>query len=150
MGVDGALNCFHIHRRIGERCGLNLGTQLNYNYGDVCRGEVMVDPQGDVWLATSTRSDDFPMANAFDPGLNGPSDAVIVRLIGGPRPTLSFRVLFRRESGRCGLCRSVRARKHHHGLRCTGGTSAVVICQPRRTRTSRTWQGRATAICISL
>lgn len=63
-----------------ENDGLNLGTQLNYNYGDVCRGEVMIDPQGDVWLATSTRSNDFPMANAFDPGLNGTSDAVIVRL----------------------------------------------------------------------
>ncbi len=63
-----------------ENDGLNLGTQLNYNYGDVCRGEVMVDPQGDVWVATSTRSDDFPMANAFDPGLNGTSDAVIMRL----------------------------------------------------------------------
>ena len=78
-GVDGALTASTF---IGgsENDGLNLGTQLNYNYGDVCRGEVMVDPQGDVWLATSTRSDDFPMANAFDPGLNGPSDAVILRL----------------------------------------------------------------------
>ncbi len=63
-----------------ENDGLNLGPQLNYNYGDVCRGEVMVDPQGDVWVATSTRSDDFPMSNAFDPGLNGTSDAVIFRL----------------------------------------------------------------------
>ena len=63
-----------------ENDGLNLGPQLNYNYGDVCRGEVMVDPEGDVWVATSTRSDDFPMSNAFDPGLNGTSDAVVFRI----------------------------------------------------------------------
>jgi len=63
-----------------ENDGLNLGPQLNYNYGDVCRGEVMIDPQGDVWIATSTRSNDFPMVNAFDPGLNGTSDALILRM----------------------------------------------------------------------
>lgn len=60
--------------------GLNLGEKLNYNYGDVCRGEIAIDPTGSVWVATSTQSDDFPMVDAFDPGLSGPSDAVVFRL----------------------------------------------------------------------
>lgn len=60
--------------------GLNLGEKLNYNYGDVCRGEINIDPDGNVWVATSTRSDDFPLAQATDPALNGISDAVVFQL----------------------------------------------------------------------
>jgi gliding motility-associated-like protein len=53
---------------------------LNYNYGDVCRGEINVDGTGDIWVASSTRSIDFPMVQAFDPALSGTSDAVVFRL----------------------------------------------------------------------
>lgn len=60
--------------------GLNLGEKLNYNYGDPCRGEVVVDPSGSIWVATSSLSDDFPLAQAVDPELSGSIDAVICRL----------------------------------------------------------------------
>jgi gliding motility-associated-like protein len=63
-----------------ENDGLNLGAKLNYNYGDVCRGEINVDGTGDIWVASSTRSADFPMVQAFDPALNGTCDAVVFRL----------------------------------------------------------------------
>jgi gliding motility-associated-like protein len=78
-GVDGSLEASTF---VGgtENDGLNLGQKLNYNYGDVCRGEVVIDPAGDVWVASSSRSDDFPMVDALDPGLSGPCDAVVFRL----------------------------------------------------------------------
>ena len=78
-GVDGSLVASTF---VGgsENDGLNLGEKLNYNYGDVCRGEIVIDPAGEVWVATSTRSDDFPMVDAFDPGLNGTCDAVVFQM----------------------------------------------------------------------
>ena len=60
--------------------GLNIGEKLNYNYGDVCRGEIAVDPSGGVWVASSTNSPDFPLFQAFEPVLQGGSDGVIFRL----------------------------------------------------------------------
>ncbi len=78
-GVDGSLVASTF---VGgsENDGLNLGEKINYNYGDVCRGEIAIDPGGEVWVATSSRSDDFPMVDALDPGLSGTCDAVIFRL----------------------------------------------------------------------
>lgn len=78
-GVDGSLVASTF---IGgtDNDGLNLGEKLNYNYGDVCRGEIVIDPSGDVWVASSTRSSDFPMFQAIDPALNGTSDAVVFRM----------------------------------------------------------------------
>jgi len=78
-GVDGSLVASTFVGGSGND-GLNLGEKLNYNYGDVCRGEIAIDPAGAVWVATSTRSDDFPMVDALDPGLSGASDAVVFRL----------------------------------------------------------------------
>ena len=95
-GVDGALEASTF---VGgsENDGLNLGQKLNYNYGDVCRGEVVIDPTGSVWVASSTRSDDFPMVDAFDPGLSGPSDAVVFRL-SNDLSSLEFSTYFGGES----------------------------------------------------
>jgi len=78
-GITGALDASTF---VGgtDNDGLNLGAKLNYNYGDVCRGEINVDGTGDVWVASSTRSSDFPMVQALDPALNGTCDAVIFRL----------------------------------------------------------------------
>lgn len=60
--------------------GINIAAELNYNYGDVCRGEIVVDASGSPWVTTTTRSADFPLAQAFDGGLNGLTDAVVFRL----------------------------------------------------------------------
>lgn len=60
--------------------GINIATELNYNYGDVCRGEIAVDSEGRPWVASTTRSADFPLVQAFDPALGGATDAVVFRL----------------------------------------------------------------------
>jgi gliding motility-associated-like protein len=49
--------------------GLNNADQLFYNYGDAFRGEVNVDEQDNVYVATVTKSADFPVtAGTFGGG----------------------------------------------------------------------------------
>ena len=40
--------------------GLNLSNNLLYNYGDEMRGEVFIDEVNQIYVASSTRSSDFP------------------------------------------------------------------------------------------
>ncbi|MGB1031503.1 MAG: hypothetical protein ACPGWM_02755, partial [Flavobacteriales bacterium] len=42
--------------------GLNVGEKLFYNYGDLFRGEVIVDEQNRIYVASCTNSTSFPMA----------------------------------------------------------------------------------------
>ncbi|GAB3260359.1 hypothetical protein GCM10027347_24590 [Larkinella harenae] len=52
-----------------------------YNYGDDLRGEIMVDQSDNVYVATVTTSNDFPVtANAHQSKLQGPADAVLINL----------------------------------------------------------------------
>ncbi len=53
---------------------------LTTNYGDQFRGEIMLDSLNNIIIATSTRSKDFPLKNAFQPQLNGQQDGVIFKL----------------------------------------------------------------------
>jgi gliding motility-associated-like protein len=54
---------------------------LKHNYGDDARSEVIVDNQNNIYLTASTQSTNFPTtANAFQNGLAGFQDAVIVKL----------------------------------------------------------------------
>ncbi len=59
--------------------GINAGV-LKYNYGDQFRGSIEIDGSGNVFVASSTASSNFPTANAFQTFLNGPQDAVIFKL----------------------------------------------------------------------
>ncbi len=67
--------------------GLNYGDQLFYNYGDAFRGEVNVDNNGNVFVASVTRSDDFPMAgNSVQSSFGGGEfDGILLKM----DPTLS-------------------------------------------------------------
>jgi gliding motility-associated-like protein len=67
--------------------GLNNGTQLFYNYGDAFRGEVNIDGNGNVFVATVTRSNDFPMAGNSPQSAygGGDFDGVLLKM----DPTLS-------------------------------------------------------------
>ena len=78
-GTDGSLQASTFVGGTGSD-GVNLGNQLNYNYGDICRGEIAIDPQGRPWVATSTTSADFPLFQAFEPVQEGNTDGVIFRL----------------------------------------------------------------------
>jgi gliding motility-associated-like protein len=52
---------------------------LQYNYGDYYRGAIDLDLFGNVYVATSSRSADFPILNGFDNSLGGQQDGVIFK-----------------------------------------------------------------------
>ena len=61
--------------------GINSGTMLNYNYGDVFRGEINVDDLDRVWVATVTSSTNFPIVNGPYVSYNGGgTDGVLFRM----------------------------------------------------------------------
>ena len=61
--------------------GVNRGTFLAYNYGDVFRGEINVDGQDRPWVASVTGASNFPTVNAPYPTYGGGStDAVVFRM----------------------------------------------------------------------
>ncbi|MFM7310182.1 MAG: gliding motility-associated C-terminal domain-containing protein [Flavobacteriales bacterium] len=64
--------------------GLNYADQLFYNYGDAFRGEVNVDAQGNIYIASVTRSVDFPVVGAAAAPQNsfggGECDGIICKL----------------------------------------------------------------------
>lgn len=57
-----------------------LYDSLQYNYGDQFRGEIMIDDLGNCYVASSTKSADFPIVNGFQNSLNGDQDAVVFKL----------------------------------------------------------------------
>lgn len=58
---------------------------LQYNYGDQYRGEITLDKNGDVYIASSTRSNNFPIVGGFDNTLGGKQDAIVAKF----NPTLT-------------------------------------------------------------
>lgn len=53
---------------------------LQYNYGDQYRGEIQLDKNGAVYIASSTKSSNFPIVGGFQSTLNGKQDAVVFKL----------------------------------------------------------------------
>ena len=63
--------------------GLNVSPSLNYNYADDYRGEIIVDTLGNIYVASSTMSGDFPVTGgAFQPALSGLQDGCIFKMDG--------------------------------------------------------------------
>ena len=58
----------------------SMVTDLKHNYGDDARSEVIVDNAGNVYVAASTTSPDFPLANATQSGPQGGQDGVVFKL----------------------------------------------------------------------
>ncbi|RYM36053.1 T9SS type B sorting domain-containing protein [Brumimicrobium glaciale] len=58
--------------------GINV-SGLNYNYGDVFRGEIILDQNGDVLITSTTQSNDFPIVNGFDNTIGGNQDAIVAK-----------------------------------------------------------------------
>ena len=81
---------------------------LSRNYGDQLRGDIITDANGNVYVASNTRSVDFPVINADVPSSSfhgGTHDAVLVklapnlsivwsRLIGGSATDAAFSIKF--------------------------------------------------------
>jgi gliding motility-associated-like protein len=54
---------------------------LNFNYADEVRGEINVDNNGNVFIASCSRSKDFPVSpGAYQTVLKGVSDGVVVKM----------------------------------------------------------------------
>jgi gliding motility-associated-like protein len=58
--------------------GINIGN-LNYNYGDPFRGEIIVE-NGFVYVSSTTQSTNFPTVAASQSSLSGGQDAVIFKM----------------------------------------------------------------------
>src|SRR5690606_30205790 len=54
--------------------------KLLYNYGDEARGEINLDKDGNIYIASATHSANFPTVNAFDDTLSGYQDAIVAKL----------------------------------------------------------------------
>jgi gliding motility-associated-like protein len=52
---------------------------LQRNYGDQYRGEIQVDVLNNIYIASSTRSSNFPTVNAYDNSLGGKQDAILAK-----------------------------------------------------------------------
>lgn len=53
---------------------------LFFNYGDQCRGEIQLDLSNNIYIASCTRSSNFPTANSFDNTLGGKQDGIVAKL----------------------------------------------------------------------
>ncbi len=59
--------------------GLN-NSNLQFNYGDQFRGEIILDANNDVYVASMTQSSDFPTVMGTQNSLNGTQDAVMFKM----------------------------------------------------------------------
>lgn len=61
--------------------GVNTSSALKFNYADEMRGEVLFDNNGDVIIASTTFSTDFPVSpDGFQTSIGGGQDGCIVKL----------------------------------------------------------------------
>ncbi len=60
--------------------GLNTALQLKYNYADEVRGEIDIDKQNNIYIATCTKSTDFPAINSFQTISNGGQEGCIIKM----------------------------------------------------------------------
>lgn len=60
--------------------GLNTAVQLKYNYADEVRGEIDIDQQNNIYIATCTNSSDFPASNSFQNSNSGGQEGCVVKM----------------------------------------------------------------------
>ncbi len=59
----------------------NFSSELIYNYADNYRGDIATDQFGNIYIATCTRSTDFPVSpGAYQKKISGETDAVVFSL----------------------------------------------------------------------
>ncbi|MFT5779599.1 MAG: hypothetical protein ACI837_002558, partial [Crocinitomicaceae bacterium] len=59
--------------------GLN-NSNLTYNYGDAFRGEIVLDPIGNVFVSSTSQSVNFPSVGPLGAALGGAQDAVVFKM----------------------------------------------------------------------
>lgn len=60
--------------------GVNSVGDLRFNYADEFRGEVEIDDEDNIYIASCTFSNDYPTENALQPAIAGGLDGVITKL----------------------------------------------------------------------
>jgi len=60
--------------------GLNTAPALKYNYADEVRGEIDIDQQNNIYIATCTQSTDFPSKNGFQNFNVGGQEGCIIKM----------------------------------------------------------------------
>ena len=81
FALDGTLDASTFVGGTGND-GLNTGDQLFYNYGDVFRGEINADDANNLYIASVTLSNDFPVtAFGLQPAYGGGAcDGIVFKL----------------------------------------------------------------------
>ena len=111
--------------------GINLGESgsvgdLVFNYGDTFRGEIILDPQNNVLVASSTRSSNFPTVSPSQALLAGQQDAVLFKM----NPTLNS-MIWSTYYGGSGLdCGNALAINSVNEVYMTGGTISSNLAVP--------------------
>lgn len=60
--------------------GLNYALLLNYNYGDISRGDIAVDKEGNIYIASTTNSTNLTgTTGSIQPARGGDYDALVVK-----------------------------------------------------------------------
>ncbi|HRN42548.1 MAG TPA: hypothetical protein PK649_10820, partial [Vicingus sp.] len=100
--------------------GFSLNTSLQYNYSDENRGEVVIDNNGDIYVASTTISTNFPTTPGSHKQTNsGNYDAVVFKLT----PTLNaltWSTYLGGSSGDAGY--SIRVNESNNTIVVCGGT----------------------------
>ena len=63
-----------------ENDGLNIHVPINKNYADEVRGEIDIDKNNNVYIATCTKSTDFPVTNSFQSVYNGDQEGCVFKM----------------------------------------------------------------------
>ncbi|MCA1752755.1 MAG: gliding motility-associated C-terminal domain-containing protein [Flavobacteriales bacterium] len=64
----------------GTNDGIALNTPFNFNYGDLFRGEIVIDGDGNAYVASVTASADFPIQGGYSANHTGELSGVIFKL----------------------------------------------------------------------
>ena len=60
--------------------GLNTATKLKFNYADEVRGEIDIDKNNNIYIATCTQSTDFPIIGGFQNTNKGGQEGCIIKM----------------------------------------------------------------------
>ncbi len=107
--------------------GVNTATALKFNYADEFRGEVELDNEGNIYIASCTYSSDFPVVNAAQPVIGGGLDGCITKF----SPDLST-ILWSSFHGGTGDdgCYALAITSQNEAVVCGGTTSTNLITTP--------------------
>lgn len=99
---------------------------LYYNYGDGARGEIMVDDNDNVYIASTTFSTDFPIVNGFQGTSGGSQDGVVCKF-SPDLVNLEWSTYIGGDSKDAAYSIDV---DHEDGVYVTGGTCSSTLNMP--------------------